>query len=257
MTESRLSTAARILFALTMVWLGVLGLRGGFFPPAWSGVEETFSGHLVIAYLCGAVSLASGLALLWRRTILPGSALLVGAYVLWFFLVRITHIFTAPKAIDTWWAFGDTFLMGGAPLVLYAGAASAGGRWYFAPFAGARGVRLAQLLYGVAMIPFGVAHFLYLGPTAALVPSYLPWHWGIAFATGCAFLATGLAVFTGKLARLAVTLSVVQMALFTILVWVPVVVAGPNAGQWAEFLNSVALTTAGWVVAESYRGTAA
>ena len=250
----RVPSLGQIVFALTMIWLGLLGLERAYLPPAWAGVPDSFPGHAVVAYLCATISLVSGLGLLSRRTTLPASALLLATYLLWFLVVRVSHIFTAPTALDTWWGFGDTFVMGSAPLILYAGAAGPAGRWSFPPFLGARGVRIARCAYGIAMIPFGIAHFLYLKETAALVPSYLPWHTAIAFGTGCAFLAAGVAMLTGVYARLAATLSFVQMAGFTILCWVPVVIAGPNAGQWAEFINSVALTAAAWVMAESYRG---
>ena len=82
------------------------------------------------------------------------------------------------------------------------------------------------MLYGLAMIAFGLSHFVYLNLTEPLVPKWLPAPVFWAYFTGGAFLAAGAAVLTGRYARLAATLATVQIGLFTLLIWVPLVLAG-------------------------------
>ena len=250
----RIASGGHAFFAATMIGLGIVGLVTGHFTPTFSGVPRGFPAREVLAYLCAAVSLVTGLGLLWRRTAALASRLLLVYFILWLLLFRVSRIFIAPKELNTWWSCGDTAVMTAAAWVLYAWFAGDpdGPRFGFA--AGDRGLGIARMLFGLALIPFGAAHFTNLNDTAPVVPGWLPWHVGWAYLTGGAFLAAGVAVLTGVCARLAATLTTLQIGLFTLLVWVPIVLAGPTAFQWNEFVSSWTLTAGAWVVADSYRG---
>jgi len=250
----RVASAGHAVFAATMIGLGILAFITGKFPPTWSGVPKGMPAREVLAYLCAAVSLAAGIGLLLRRTAALASRVLLTYLLLWLLLFRASHIFFSPGELDTWWSCGDTLVMTAAAWVLYVWFAGDRDRPRLGLATGDEGLRIARVLFGVGLIPFGVAHFTNLADTASLVPGWLPGHVAWAAFTGCAFLAAGVAVLIGVCARLAAALTALQIGLFTLLVWVPTVLSGPNAFQWNEFVDSWALTAGAWVVADSYRG---
>ncbi len=90
-------------------------------------------------------------------------------------------------------------------------------------------------------------------PTWSGVPKGLPARQVLVYLCAFVSLATGLGLLWRRSAAVA---SRGLLAFFLFLVWGPVVVAGPSAFQWSEFVDSWALTAGAWVVAESHRGMA-
>ncbi|MBA2685881.1 MAG: DoxX family protein [Gemmatimonadaceae bacterium] len=244
------------VFAVTFIALGILGLRTGSFTPVWAPVPKDVPARELLVYLCAAVSLASGLGLLVHRTAAGASRLLLVSLVPWFVILRLPRLFLAPRSQDSWSGLGETAVMVAAAWVLYAWLSTEWDREHVAFASGDKGIRIARVLYGIALLPFGEAHLRYARETAALVPHWLPFHLAWVYLTAAAFLAAGFAVLIGVWARLAAALSALQIGLFTLLVWVPIIGAGlRDPFLVSEAILSAAITAGAWVVTDSYRGT--
>lgn len=250
-----IASAGHAAFAVILIALGIQGLIKGDFTAVWEPVPIGAPAREALIYLCASISLASGIALLWRRTAALAAGLLLSSFLVWFLLWRVRALFLTTLVEGTW-SCGETLAMMAGAWVLFAAFATDADRQRLAFATGDKGMRIARVLYGLALIPFGYAHFAYLKHTADMVPGWLPWHDGWAYFTGATFIAASAAVLFDVFARLAAALSALQMGLFGLLVWVPILAAGPvNAFQQNEVATTLALTAAGWVVADSYRGT--
>jgi uncharacterized membrane protein len=249
----RIASAGHAVFAATMIGLGILGLVKGDFAPIWDGVPETLPHPDLLACLCSVISLACGIGLLWQRTAATAARLLFLYLLLWILLIKGRIILLEPLVEGAYQTSGETAVIVAGAWVLYAWFATDWDRRRLGFLVGERGVRLARVLYALALIAFGLSHFVYLNLTAPLVPAWLPAHTFWAYFTGCTYLAAGAAMIIGIYARLAAALSALQMGLFLLLVWVPMAVAGTlSAGQWGETIVNVALIAGAWVVVDSY-----
>lgn len=251
----RIASLGCPVFAAVLIALGIQGLIKGDFTAVWSPVPEGVPAREALVYFCAFVSLACGAGLLVRRAAASASRVLLAVLLLWVLLWRVRPILHAPASVLPWDGCAETTVIVSAAWVLYARFASGWDRRHLAFATGDRGVRTARVLYGLALLPFGLAHFAYPKQTATLVPHWLPGHLAWAYFTGACFIAAGVAVLVGVLARIAAALSALQIGLFTLLVWVPVVAGGSkDAYDWSEFAVSCAITAGAWVLADSYAG---
>ena len=251
----RIVSVGHAVFAATLIVLGALGLLQRDFDPTWPAVPKGMPARQVLVYLCALVYLGSGVGLLWRRTAAVASRVLLAYLLVWLLLASLPPVFFLHPTLLAAFGFSQTAVIVAGAWVLYVWFAGARDERRFRFATGESGLRIARGLCGLALITFGLAHFVYLRETVVLVPGWLPWPVAWAYLTGSAFLAASLAMLSGVLARLAATLLVLQLGTFILLVWVPKVAAGHiDPFRWGELVVTVALTAAAWVVADSYRG---
>ena len=248
-------TAAHLFFALTIAAIGIVGLADGAFAPILAGVPKSLTDRQLLAYACDILLLACGAGLLIRRSAAPAALVLLIFLIIWTLLFKVPFIIRQPLVEVSYQTNGENAVLIAGAWVLYVAFAADAKQWRFRFVAGNAGLRVARALYGLGLIAFGFSHFAYLNLTAPIIPSWIPGHVFWAYFTGTAYVAAGVAIVSGILARLAALLVALQIALITILVWGPVVASGKvSPMNWQETIVSWALTAAAFVIASSYGG---
>ena len=230
--------AARIAFATGMIGLGIFGLITGDFAQEWKFAPAWIPGHQALAYVSAALMPVCGLGLLVKRTEPLAARILVAFFALLVLALKVPVIVKNPLVEVAWLSMSEL-------LVLLTGA------WLLVA-SDRRGIRAAQIVFGLALIPLGLAHFIYLNMTAPLIPAWIPFHTFWAYFTGAAHIAAGVGVVLGIYAGLAAALEAAMLTGFTVLVWIPLILKTPaSIPTWSEFTISWAVSAGAWAVAAS------
>ena len=242
--SARSANASRIAFAASLVVLGGHALATGGIAAVWGPVPRFVPAQAALPGLIGVLVAACGLGLLWRRTTPLAARVLTGWLLLWLLLARLAEAAMAPAVEGLWSGCGETLVPAAAA-------------WMLQARSGDRGRVVARMVYGIALIPFGLAHFVYFKETESLVPAGLPAPGALALLTGAAYIAAGCALLTGVCARLAAVLVALQIGGFTALVWLPALASGhADASSVSETVISLMLTAAACVIANAVWHTA-
>lgn len=225
---------ALALCALGLIGLGVLSLAYGDFALAWQPVAPWIPGRTALAYLTGAIEVLVGLGLSFRATTALAVRVLLPGVVLWQ-LLKAPDIFAAPTVEAVYLSFGETAILLAGGLTLFARLADLAPNSPLAFLTTERTLRLARLYFGLWIIPIGISHFVYHDATIRLIPMWIPNRSFFAYLTGAGQIASGLGLLFNVLPRIAAYAEVAQLAIYTVLIWIPAVVFGPNADVLSVF----------------------
>jgi hypothetical protein len=221
---------------------GVAALNFGLITLTW----HDYNGWHQPRYLVHAAAAAlifGGAATQFRRTAKTGSAVL-GAVYLVFALQCVPGIVAKPQIYNSWGNFFEQFSLVTGAVIVYARWSSAWSpemlNW------------IGRILLGICAASFALEQAFYLGPTAALVPKWVPpspMFWAVT--TTVLFALAAVALLTNRMALLATRLLTMMLALFGLLVWVPLVLSDPHSHtNWSENAETFAIAGAAWILTD-------
>lgn len=228
------------IFAAGLAGYGLVCLVFGDFGLQWQPVPNGVPGRTALAYLNGVLLVAGGVLLLWPKSALTAARFLAGYLALWVVLLKLPKVLAAPLTVLPWLGFTEILSLAAGALMLAALIDPAPRpSWRLA----------ARYAYGICPIVFGLSHFVYADFTASMVPAWIPAPLFWAWATGLGHFAAGLAILSGILSRLAVTLLAAMMGSFALLLHLPRVVAAPGSQvEWTMLFVATMLAGAAWII---------
>src|SRR5438270_10896302 len=114
-----LKAVSQLVFAVTMIAIGIIGLLSGGFAAIWQPVPETFRDRQLLVALCTLVSLACGAGLLIKRTAAPAALVLFAYLLIWTILFKGPFIVRAPLVEGSYQTCGENAVLVAAAWVLY------------------------------------------------------------------------------------------------------------------------------------------
>ncbi len=235
----------RILFGAAAMLFGIIALMWHD-SATWQNLRHIWNLPLgtVIGGCLMAAQIAGGIGMLYSHTTRFAAIILCAVY-LFFSLACVPAIIAASNIYDK---YGGSFFLF---FSLLCGAVAL----YAATEANAARVialgRLARIGLGVCAISFALGQALLLRETAHLVPKWIPPNQMVwAILTTIAFAVAAIAILINRQARLAMRLMTVMLALFGVLVWIPQLIAHPQAHfNWSECVLTFLITGSAWTVA--------
>ena len=226
------ASLARYLLALAIAGLGGAAIAVGEFIGVFQLVPAWFPARAVVADIVGALFVIGAIGMVLPHKERGGARLVLAILAVAFVALDAPLVATNIHSGSAWTLLGETLaLASGVALV-----------------AVPEHARLARIGFAITLPIFAALHYFFRDYVASVIPSWIPAHDTMAYATGAAMLAAGLAILTGVQARLAATLTAVMFGLWFAILHVPRLVDHPASGEWASMCICLGMCGTAWLV---------
>lgn len=247
--EARLG---RFLFAGAWVLLGIESLVLGIPVMRLEALPKTWAATMWLGYATGLLVLLAAIGLMWAERAKLSATIFAILTLLWTLALHLPKLLPTITHGDYWSGFAECFAVFGASWVLAA---------MMPPHLRinmwdriiAHGIPLGRICFGVSLLIFGAMHFVYHDFTASFIPAWIPARSFLAYFTGAAHAAAGLAILSGVFARLGATLAGVMYASWVLLLHIPRVIAAPrDSFEWNGVFVAAILSASAFFIAATY-----
>ncbi|HEV3219331.1 MAG TPA: hypothetical protein VGZ48_06140 [Candidatus Acidoferrales bacterium] len=245
----------RCLFAAAFIGFGVLHFvftRSGRPAP---GIIPWLPDSTIpwMAYITGAAFLAVGICIaLNKRARL--AALFLGILLLLFALsLELPRVIENPLNVSLRTVLFEVLAFCGAALILSGTQTSGSSSFGLGKRRASSFTLFGRYIFAISLLVFGIDHYISRARVSSLVPAWIPgsgMFW--TYFTGIAFIAAGMSIATGILARWGAFMIGLMFLLWFLVLHSPRVVKLPafhNPAEWSSAFIALGMCGASWIVA--------
>ena len=244
---------SRILFAITMIALGITGLVNGEFARGFQIIPiRHLAGLTGFAYATAIIEVLIGVGLLLRPTLTMSCRALFIFMLLWLVLLELPWIARTPLVQEPWASASEIGIILAGAWCLLAAHSGAWEKAHLGFIAGDRGIRAARILLIISLPMIGLDVLVH--PYNFSYEPWLAWlphpSWWIHL-TGIGSIAACLGLLFAVFPRLAATMEAGMLGFITVAYWGPDLHTGQTATTC--FVISALIAAGVWLVADTYR----
>jgi uncharacterized membrane protein YphA (DoxX/SURF4 family) len=254
----KLISPARLLFAIAIAALGAENLicahvsQAAFAKnPPVVPVLPFVPALPFLAYLFGVLLLLCGLSIAANIRPRTAAILLGSFFLLCVVILFVPKVIVSPLDLNVRTCFFEELAIGASALIL-AGRLQTQreGRIPTRSPALSSLIAAAPYLFAISSVVFGITHFLILRFIASLVPAWIPGALFWACLTGAAFIAAGISIATGVMARWGAFFLGIMFLLWFLVLHAPRVLIHPHRpDEWSSAFIALAMCGGSWIVA--------
>jgi len=239
----RIISPGRIFIAISLVVFGIQHFLYANFVatlvPAW------MPGRLFWAYFVGIAFVAAAIGAVIPKMARPAGILLGILFFLFVVTLHIPRIAAHSRDGNEWTSGFLALAMCGGAWILASATSLEDKRESAVPF-----LRLGRYFFALAIVAFGVQHFVNEKLTVRAGPPWFPGRPLWAYLTGTTLVATGAAIILGQKSRLAATLLGTLLFLFFLFLHIPRILLNlHDPGPWTSGFEILALCGSALVLA--------
>lgn len=247
--SSAATKLGRVFFAIPLAVFAIQNLVYGKWSGGMPPVPPWTPGEHILVYVAGVILLVICISLLLNKEARLSATVfgLICMFCVVFLHSQQFHGIVHDGTTRTR-AF-ETFALGGAAFILAELAAKQRASVQFLSSLNPLLAVIGRYTYAFSMVIFGIQHFLYARYIAFLIPKWMPAHLFLAYFTGVAFIAAGLAIATHIFSRLASNLLGLMFFLWVVALHAPRVFAKPhNADELTSLFVALAFSGASFLL---------